>query len=304
MNDPLKEIGLLIKSERQILGLTLEDLAHESRVSSHHIANLEDANREALPEDTFLFGFLNKIFKALKLKESAKIIEKFKKEEGEYLLQFLVEENFSDPKSKETKRHFFKIYYLYILLSLFLLILGILLVNNFNKDNEKKFLSKQIIISSQSNDLIDLDYKKEEILEDQISKNQSRKEIELLTSSENDAKLPIVNETELSYKSPLVRGKGEKSLSLRVKEVAWVQVLGAHSQNILFEGDVFPSLEPNQFIFHDKEGFILATGNAGAFEVDTGEGLKVLGESGQLIKWYYPKAIKRKLIRVNRKKSN
>jgi cytoskeletal protein RodZ len=311
MKDPLQEIGLLIKSARQTLGMSLEDLAHESRVSSHHIANLESANREALPEDTFLFGFLSKILKALKLKEPAKIIEKFKRDEGEYVLQFLVEENFNEPQSQKIKRRFFRVYYLYVILFVIVLALGVLLINNVNKDNEKEFLSKQLITSSQTSTLVnnEIDSNQEAVVDEELVAQENASEAtEILTSAEelnDEANVQSrVSEKDYVYKNTYSKGRGEKSLFLRVKEVAWVQVLGANSQNILFEGDVFPALEPNQFMFRDKEGFVLATGNAGAFEFDTGEGLKSLGESGQLIKWYYPKALKRKLIRANRKKSN
>lgn len=302
MNDPLKEIGLLIKSARQSLGMSLDDLAHESRVSSHHIQNLEEADRQALPEDAFLFGFLNKILKTLKIKDAAKIIEKFKNDEGEYILQNLVETNFTEPKAKKFKIGFFRIYYLYLILIVIVLLLAVSLINNVNRDNEKAFLSKQVLLPQTKEEVKPHKPEAELLIEKDISEEDEV--IEEFESVDEDTILPKADEKEYVYKNTYSRGKGEKSLFMRVREVAWVQVIGAHSQNLLFEGDVFPASEPNQFMFRDKEGFIVATGNAGAFQVDTGNGMRLLGESGQLIKWYYPKSLKRKFFRANRTKTD
>jgi cytoskeletal protein RodZ len=307
MNDPLKEIGLLIKSARQSLGMSIDDLAHESRVSSHHIINLEGANREALPEDAFLFGFLNKLLKALKIMNASKIIDKFKSDEGEYVLQSLVDDNFTEPKTIENKTRLINVYYLYIILVVIVLILAVLLINNVNKDNEKIFLSKQVA-SPQTNEEVKQQLKLEgpnkleaELLIERTTNIQDELIDESKIVKENNL-LSRTEEREYVYKNTYSRGKGEKSLFIRVREVAWVQVIGAHSRNLLFEGDVFPASEPNQFMFRDKEGFIVSTGNAGAFQVDTGDGIVSLGESGQLVKWYYPKSLKRKLLRANRTK--
>jgi cytoskeletal protein RodZ len=300
MNDPLKEIGLLIKSARQSLGMSIDDLAQESRVSSHHIINLEGANRDALPEDAFLFGFLNKLLKALKIMDAAKIIDKFKSDEGEYVLQSLVDDNFTEPKTIKYKTRFFKVYYLYIILAVIVLILVVLLINNVNKDNEKTFLNKQVV----SPKIIVEPIKPEAELLIKKKVSEDEQAIEEFETVSEDFVLPSADGMEYVYKNIYSKGKGEKSLFMRVKEVAWLQVIGANSQNLLFEGDVFPASEPNQFMFRDREGFILATGNAGAFQVDTGDGIKPLGESGQLIKWYYPKALKKKFSRSNRKITN
>ena len=63
-----------------------------------------------------------------------------------------------------------------------------------------------------------------------------------------------------------------------------------------------PTREPNQFKFRDDTGFVLASGNAAAFEVNTGEGPYLLGESGELIKWYYPRSAKKVYLKQTKKK--
>lgn len=293
MKDPLIEIGSIIKAAREQAGLSIEELAVESRVSAHHIQNIELVNRKELPEEAYLTGFLNKLFKTLKVENGPELVANFKQDEGDYIIQSLVN-NVDPAEDIADDSSYFKVYHLYILLGVLLLFIAWFVINNANQDNEAKVLSR---VSQETVEKIETEEKpveketKKTKLEEPEKVEEVKKEIEKV-------------EKQYDYSHTETKGRGSKSIIVRVKEIAWVQVIGMEDRNILFEGDVFPSREPNQFKFKDDDGFILATGNAGAFAVDTGDGFYDLGASGQLIKWFYPKSIKRKFERSTRKTSS
>ena len=293
MKDPLLEIGSIIRAAREQSGLSIEELAAESRVSSHHIQNIEIANRKELPEEAYLTGFLNKIFKTLKIENPSDLVAHFKQDEGDFIIQSLV--NKADPEEDfDNSGSYFQVYHLYILLAALLIFIAWFVVHNANQDNESKVISRV---------LKEKITRKKQVVSPIVEKNEIAETKEASSADELQEEIQNKEQT-YSYKNTLVRGKGDKSIIVRVREIAWVQVIGMEDRNILFEGDVFPTSEPNQFKFRDDDGFILATGNAGAFEVDTGDGFSRIGGSGQLIKWFYPKSIRRKFERSTRKKSS
>lgn len=287
MKDPLIEIGSIIKTAREQAGLSIDELASDSRVSAHHIENIEKANRKELPEEAYLIGFLTKILKALGVANSSSIVSNFKKAEGDYIVQSLVNDNDPEQDSPE-KETYFKLYHFYILLVVVLLVLSWFVIRNANRDNEQG-TKRKISFKEKVETKIENTEKSKNLIEAQ--KNNLVQE-EILEKPE-----PKID---YEYKNTYTSGHGDKEIKLRVKEVAWVQIIGMDKRKVLFEGDVFPTSEPNQFKFKDDDGFVIATGNAGAFEVDTGEGPFMLGASGQLIKWFYPKSLKRRFERNRR----
>lgn len=291
MKDPLIEIGSIIKSAREQAGMSIDELALESRVSIHHIKNLESANRAELPEETYLTGFLTKVLKALKIENANKLISKFKDKEGDYILQSLVNNNDPELEAKAESKSYFKIYHIYILLGIIFLAIAWFVISSANTDNEES-PGKKLKVEQKIN-------KTKKIAEEEntvktVSPKDKEEELEDWENLEKPQR-------EYRYNNLEIRGRGDKSLYIKVKEVAWVQVIGIEDRKILFEGDVFPSREPNYFRFRDDDGFVIATGNAGAFEIDAGEGPFMLGASGQLIKWYYPKSARRKFERSTKK---
>lgn len=287
MKDPLVEIGALIRSAREQSKMSIEELSSESRVSSQHILNIEAGNRADLPEETYLLGFLSKLFKTLRIENGTKMISLFKNAEADFIVQSLVDSNDSEEELPLEQSSTFKIQHLYISLGILLLVIFWFLINNANKDNEswiKKKPAQQKIIEKKK-----LPEPSEEF--SQFDKN---------TDENGDIQLPE-EEKKIVYANTSVRGKGNKSITVRVREIAWVQVIGMDHMTILFEGDVFPTSEPNQFIFRDNDGFVIATGNAGAFDVDAGEGFSRIGASGQLTKWFYPNSMKKRFEKSIRK---
>ena len=285
MKDPLVEIAFIIKTAREQAGLSIKELASESRVSARHIENIEEVKREELPEEAYLTGFFNKLLKALKIENAAEIVSRFRQEEGNFVVQSLVNNNDPEQDAATGGTSYFEIYHLYILLGVLVLLLSWFVITSANKDNEGSSKNKTV---------------KEKIQRSQAPSYS--KEVVKHEPEENKVLEIQKDEQRYVYRNTYTAGKGDKAITVRVKEIAWVQIIGMDDRNILYEGDVFPASEPNQFKFKDDDGFIIATGNAGAFAVDTGDGFKPIGASGQLLKWYYPKSIKRKFERSLRKK--
>lgn len=169
---------------------------------------------------------------------------------------------------------YFKVYHLYVIAGLIILVFGFGLINKLSK--EGKFKQKtEIIDNSQINT------ESEPTVEKQQTVNGNA-----LTAKEQT---PEEKETQKEVKDVSTEKTGSHTLKIKVREVAWVQIIGIDQDKVLFEGDVFPNIEPSEFTFSDKAGFVLATGNAGAFEIGADQNSPiVLGKSGQLIKWYYP----------------
>lgn len=312
--DPLKELGSLIQAERERQGISIDQLALESRVSSKHIQNIENANRANLPEDTFLISFLTKIMKALKIPNTEQLLSHYRVTEGDYVLQSIIDIQEINSGAGFTESKYFKIYHLYIVFALFLLICLWVIFNKANEDFEYNPIeSSESVEVKKANDLFSIftaankkveESKKEEkkpeetkngtaLAEEDLSKNG-----QMLTSN-GSATTEAIEATDSQLTKPtedlpkrvINRGSGGHNVRLYVKDDAWVQVIGVGSKKILFEGDV-SALNNSMLDLKDDVGFVLATGNAGAFDVDVGSGSFKLGQSGQLIKWFYPEAAK------------
>jgi cytoskeletal protein RodZ len=272
-NDPLIELGSLIKSRREELGLSIEDLSAESRVSIRHIKNIEEARRDLLPEETYLVGFLNLLLKALKL-EHKKIINDYKYKDGTFIVQSIINQtdeplaiqkhstHSSKKEPAKIRGQYFKIYHLYILATIVVIFLALSFINKASKTIKEVPNIKE----EQSEELFQ-----------EIKPEGEEKEEAVEAAAKPDS---------------LSTGQGSYSLNIKIIEPAWVQIIAIGTGNVLFEGDVFPDHGLGEFDFHDNVGFVLATGNAGAFKVSTGGAFKKLGESGQLTKWYYPESAK------------
>jgi transcriptional regulator with XRE-family HTH domain len=278
VDDPLKQLGETFKKARLQSGLSIEDLSEKSRIQERHIKNIEKANRVDLPEEAYLMGFLNKLAKVLKLKNPQAVIDEYKNGESQYIVQNILNENHIKKDSFNINISFLKIYHLYILIAA-LVVFGIFYL--FNSSSSKEFKKDKDLIT--------------------ISKLETRKPIVIPEKKETEEDLVIKipkeepeknNFGENSSSDYKVYGEGSKILQLSIIEVSWFQVYGIAAGKVLFEGDAYPNVKPNNFKFKDDIGFALASGNAGAFKIyDSGKKF-ILGESGQLIKWYYPEGAK------------
>jgi len=69
--DPNLDIGAALKAARQGLGLTLEEIAEETRVRARHLGAIEDARLDILPSRPFTVGYVRAYAKALGLDADA-----------------------------------------------------------------------------------------------------------------------------------------------------------------------------------------------------------------------------------------
>lgn len=273
LDDPLIQLGALIRDTRNANGLTREDLYYKSKVSVHYIENIESANRNELPEETYIQGFIVKILKALKL--NLDILDRYKDQESQYIVQTLINSTAGSVLAKQTvikeSDQFifeFKIIYVYLLLVAFLLLL-FLFITPWN-DGHK---------SSKSS--IDRVQKQQDIFApksvvQQIAKADPVEEPSIETNRDP---------------SLYLAGTGDKSLRLKILSTAWIQILGVEQNRVLFEGDVFKNTGVKNIVLKDNIGFVVATGNAGAFAyIDKRNKERKLGKRGELIKWYHPKS--------------
>lgn len=275
--EPLKKIGLIIKAAREERGLSQEELAYESRVSVTHLKNIEEANRKELPEEAYLLGFIAKLLKALNFENPNEIIERYKKEEGSYVVQSIV----NSYETNDSKLGFaftdFKIYHLYTIFIICLLVLAWLTITNYGKNN------------------IDLNELKPTIkkINSQFNSQQEATINGAVNGLDLEANQSLLDNVPNATKQVVSNGVGSKLLSIEATNNAWYQIIGVAQQKILYEGDVGPSNAVDRFKFYDDQGFVLATGDAGAFLVDTGNGPFKLGKSNETIKWYYPQTARR-----------
>ncbi len=274
--EPLKKIGLIIKAAREQRGWSQDELAYESRVSITHLKNIEEANRKELPEEAYLLGFISKILRALNFNNPNDIIEKYKGEEGSYIVQSIV--NSHEVNNSKLGFAFvdFKIYHLYTIFIVCLIALAWLTIANYGKNNiNLDQLQPNIKTNTQAND------------QKEPAANGAVNGLEL------EANTSILDNEPNVTKQVVSSGVGSKLLTVEAMNNAWYQVIGVAQQKILYEGDVGPSSNVDHFKFYDDQGFVLATGDAGAFMVDTGNGPFKLGKPNETIKWYYPQAARR-----------
>ena len=272
VDDPLKKLGETFKKARLQNGISLEELADKSRISINYIESIERGDRSSLPEEAYLMGFLNKLARLLKLKEPQALIDEYKSGEGQFIVQNILNENHIKEDGFALNISFLKIYHLYILIGI-LVIFGLFYL--FNSGSKTSDEHEELITLSKLEK--PLEVKKIEPDE------KKKKELDL------DIKVSKKEKPKVKKNSKLAEfGKGDKKLKLSIREVAWFQVYGIAAGKTLYEGDAFPNVEPNKFEFRDDIGFALASGNAGAFEVENSGKNFILGKSGQLIKWYYP----------------
>jgi len=95
-----------------------------------------------------------------------------------------------------------------------------------------------------------------------------------------------------SQEPDFLAGIGEKRVDLEVLDNAWYQIIGINQDQVLYEGDVYYDKGDKLFRFFDDTGFVLATGNAGAFKITADGNNFVLGETGARIQWFYPNSLK------------
>jgi transcriptional regulator with XRE-family HTH domain len=295
--DPLKKIGDEIKEARLKKCLTIDQLARESRVAAHHISNIETNNRGELPEEAVLSSFLIKVLRVLNHSNPEKRVDQFRQEEGAFIVEDLINEAPENMDLEATEDAYFKLYHIYIIIGLLVFfVFWFLLVKSFSDQ-------KPVPIGG----IIGLDKK----IKTTISREKVKESLPVIdkngiTLIDNLKTLEAPKKTITIPENTLTKGKGTQELDLRVRDVAWIRIFGLSTNEVLYEGDVFPDQGPNHLKLYDDSGFIVSSGNAGAFEVFTPDGNYFLGGKDEKIKWYYPQnaktVLKSKELKVKEKK--
>ena len=275
--EPLNKIGLTIKTARQQKGLSQDELAHEARVSVAHLKNIEAGNRKELPEEAYLLGFINKILRALNFENPEALVERYKKEEGSYIVQSIVNSHEISDSKFGFRLTDFKVHHLYTILVLTLIILAWLTITNYSKNHTGLDQLQPTMIEA------DTPYS----LSPKSPVNVMVNGIDLeMATGLLDNNPTAVNRT-------VTNGVGSKFINIEATSEVWYQLIGVAQKKILYEGNVGPKSNFDHFKFYDEEGFVLATADAGAFMVDTGNGPFRLGKSHETIKWYFPQTARR-----------
>jgi transcriptional regulator with XRE-family HTH domain len=269
IKDPLINLSKLICLTRDKSEISVEQLAREAKVSIQHVANIEAADRKALPEGTYLYGYLKKILKTLNFDNYEKMLDDYKEAEASFVLQqMLMETGIEEMNAKEDAisfNNYFSIKHLLIVFGILILILGLVILRFKFLDsfNNKTLKGDKILLPEHSK------------------------------SSLLNSKITEIDETkpELPKPNPKViyGGSGKLHLRLLVAQSTWLRILAVKQSTIVFQGYVSPAkiaiLE-----LSDDEGFELSCDNAAALMVDTGKKTYVLGNKGQNLQWYYPKS--------------
>ncbi len=257
--DPLVALGKIIRQEREARNWTVDDFARESRLSPKFIVAIEDGRRDELPEEAFLMGFLNIAAKTLKL--DARAIEKYKDMEASFILETIVNDETPAkiPYSYRYREPWLKIYHLYIIAALVL----VLMFSTWVLKQMKPATTKIVAPAATA-------LKKPERV-----KIEATEELEVTAAKAEPRK-----------------SSGQHQLTLKAKHRAWLQVIALGENNILFEGYISPSAKA--YTFADDMGLYVSTADAGAFDIDIGRGFYKLGAKGQAVKWYYPPSAKMK----------
>lgn len=126
--------------------MSIDDVSVNSRVSKKYVEAIENADRNELPQEVYLLGFLTLVIKALKL-EDTDILDRYKEQATDYTLQEILESNqeaitglasppdsSSPRKKKKAKGKYFKIYQLYVLALIIIISFCVILVNKYKSN--------------------------------------------------------------------------------------------------------------------------------------------------------------------------
>ena len=250
----IERIGNEIKAARNRFNLSIEQLSEESKVSISHIRNIEEANRAALPEEAYLMGFVSKILKTLKVKNINTVLDYLRQDAVDLVIEEIINDSDINQKPKPW---------------------------SFKLTKYNVYTSIVILLAAMTWFVFDLSMKS--------SPKVKTKSTIILKTKPLPEELSLVDD---SQEPDFLAGIGEKRVDLEVLDNAWYQIIGINQDQVLYEGDVYYDKGDKLFRFFDDTGFVLATGNAGAFKITADGNNFVLGETGARIQWFYPNSLK------------
>ncbi len=217
-NNSLKDIGLLLKESREDRKVSLKELKEKTRIPLHHILSIESGEREKLPEDLYLIGFIKRYAKVLGLNEQliAEMYLKGKKyqvndqtnnqiddqrthyEDKDFDLLF-DNETENEPKIFKFKprnnssnknsidKNFFKTYHLYLLIGLGLFLIAFyLMIKTITPPEKNSQDASDIVLENENNEADSFD-------EDEDLNEANNSTLENSDFSEEEENEPVIS---------------------------------------------------------------------------------------------------------------
>lgn len=78
----MESVGETLRRVREERGLTLAELAEETRVRAEYVEALEEDRHEVFPARTYVIGFLRSLARALRLDEG-ELLRRYREDRGE-----------------------------------------------------------------------------------------------------------------------------------------------------------------------------------------------------------------------------
>jgi len=75
--DPREAPGLFLQQTRKAAGISLRDVAAQTKIGSFHLRSIEEQRFDALPAPVYLRGFLREVTRMLKIADANTLIESF-----------------------------------------------------------------------------------------------------------------------------------------------------------------------------------------------------------------------------------
>lgn len=291
IKDPLIQLGKVIALAREKSSLTLNQLAQQAKVSVQHVESIECANRKALPEETYLYGYLKKILKTLKFNNYDKVLDDYKEAEASFVLQqMLMETDVQELNRAEDKisiNSYFSWKHIAVIFLILLIVIGAIVIR-FKVTTMGLKLSPTV--KNELQPVLLPNHVESTLLLDNVQ--EAATTVATLPAPKTNPRV-------------LYGGSGKLPLRLIVTQNAWLQIVAIKQDRVLYEGNISPA-QIAALELSDDEGFVVSSDNAAAFMVDSGKKTYTLGSSKQVIEWYYPKsarAIYRHRQRENLRKS-
>lgn len=204
-------VGKYLKNQRESKGITLEEIADETKIQKRYLEELENDEFDALPGEAYVKGFLRNYSTALKI-NSDEVIELYKKMKN--ISKELEENEEDEEENKEEiipigKIKKLNIVVLIIILALFVFGVFIIIKNNMNKD-----ITTNVETTTE---------KKETIKNEEKSVNEKKVEIK----ESKKAEIPVA-----AVSKPLTTGI--KDFEINIKGETWLEIKDGN--RIVFSG--------------------------------------------------------------------
>ena len=271
IKDPLIQLGKVIALAREKSSLTLNQLAQQAKVSVQHVESIECANRKALPEETYLYGYLKKILKTLKFNNYDKVLDDYKEAEASFVLQqMLMETDVQELNRAEDKisiNSYFSWKHIAVIFLILLIVIGAIVIR-FKVTTMGLKLSPTV--KNELQPVLLPNHVESTLLLDNVQ--EAATTVATLPAPKTNPRV-------------LYGGSGKLPLRLIVTQNAWLQIVAIKQDRVLYEGNISPA-QIAALELSDDEGFVVSSDNAAALMVDSGKKTYTLGSSKQVIEWY------------------